>query len=154
MSMLRETAYGLLRRVGDEHRAARFGLAQTLRALDDAVPQVVQAAAEIRLNPEDIRRCSRFLEITYVLRLFAEFEGVLLDFWQNGLGRVTTPKIRVLIERIAAARGISDEDRKGTHEVREFRNDIVHYQLREARLKLPECRSRMGRFARWLPVQW
>src|SRR5438445_12908612 len=59
------------------------------------------------LRPRDVSRFKDHLELTYVVRLYAEFEAGLRDAWQHFFGRATFPRMEVLIGRIAALRGIS-----------------------------------------------
>ncbi len=96
---------------------------------------------------------ARNLEITYILRLFSEFEGILRDYW-HAIGRKTKPQIGPLMNRVAAMRGIAAPDLASAHAVREFRNDVIHENLRTIRLPFPECARNLGMFIRWLPMNW
>ena len=153
MSMRKWETFHALGSVGSEFEAGRFALSQTLRALE-ADGDVVQAAAGEDVAQGDVWRCRANMQITYVIRLFAEFEGILLDFWHDGLKRRTTPKVKVVMDRVADLRGMSPAHRTAAHDVREYRNEIIHERLRTARLPFHECKSQLGRFVNWLPEAW
>src|SRR5262249_16538805 len=134
--MERSEAYRRLTRVRDEFLAARASMAYTLR-------QVWAASINppLSVTLEQLNLGSKNLEITYVVRLFSEFEGILLDYWQTEMNRSTEPTVRTLIDRIADSRRMSPEQIADAHHVRDFRNDIVHEQLRELRFPMDECGS-------------
>ena len=151
--MTRQESFGLLHRIRDELDAGRFALARVLADLyRDA--GVYQAARIDGVTGEELKRCARNLEITFVLRLFAEFEAILRNFWLHGVGKATEPEMRVLMESIGRRRGMSDEDLAHAHEIRKYRNDIIHENLRNARFAFPECLRILGLFLRWLRLQW
>lgn len=151
--MKRREAFDTLDEILEELEAARFGLSQTRRVMDGDL-NVVRAGVALGVGHRELRRCEENLEITYVMRLFSEFEGLLQAFWRQGVGRRTRPRARQLIDLVAAVRGISAGHTTGAHEVREYRNDVVHQQLRDARLTSRECASRLGRYLSWLPESW
>jgi hypothetical protein len=91
------------------------------------------------------------------LRLFAEFEGILLDYWQVGLGRLTTPKVFVLINRIGALCPIpvGNDHRNGIHQVREYRNMLVHRRAPQVDpLTFDECLRHLGKYLAYFPRNW
>lgn len=91
------------------------------------------------------------------MTLFAEFEGILLDYWQDALGRTTKPKVSVLITRIADSCPVpvSDAYRDDVHLVRHYRNSLVHAHAEPAApLTVAECLTRFGRYIAHLRQQW
>lgn len=96
------------------------------------------------------------LEITYIIRLFAEFEAGLRDCWQSYFLR--KPKIDVgnLIDSIAAKRSIPQDWLESAHVVRMFRNVIVHEKpLSDLRqLAIEDARSHLCRYFSRLPLRW
>ncbi len=94
------------------------------------------------------------LQITYLLRLFAEFEGVLRDYWLNGRKRTSRPPMIDLMNSIAAYCIMSNDDVQDAHEVRDYRNDVIHQHLQDPRFDFQTCRSRLACFIRWLPQKW
>jgi len=151
--MQRSEAFDILRRIRDEFSAAQFAVTDLLRRPPCDL-QLLKAKEELGLTTGRFQRCAANLEITYIIRLFCEFEAVLLDYWEHGLGRPTRPKARVLMERIAAGRGMAPDHLTKAHDVRAYRNEIVHEGSRTSRLSFRECSTHLGRFASWLPTQW
>ena len=151
--MERDVAFNLLVNIRDEHQAARFAVTETGHAFQVSA-EWVRAGLDAGVTSGKLARCARNLEATYVIRLFSEFEGILLSYWQGGLGRRTRPKVHVLIERIADIRKCDSTTRADAHEVQEYRNDIIHEQLRDARLTLQQCQNQLDVFLSWLPPRW
>jgi hypothetical protein len=145
----------MLDRVSEEMEAARFAIIQTIGAVDREATWA-RLAEQARVGRGELLRCRANLETTFLLRLFAEFEAILRDYWRQGLHRRKQPDVSVLIGRVAAYRRVPDKhpDHLGVDEVREYRNDLVHEQIRVARLTFEQCLSRIGRFLRWLPAEW
>src|SRR5438552_17350243 len=78
------------------------------------------------VRPRDVNRFEDHLELTYVVRLYAEFEAGLRDAWRHFFGRATFPRMEVLINRVGALRDISPQVIAAVHHVRDYRNDIIH----------------------------
>src|SRR6185437_4681459 len=123
--MTQQEAHHRLRRVRDELLAARYALGRAEAKWD---VEAGKAAAGFRgeVTVDEIRRTAESLDRTFVMRLFAEFEGILLDYWEHGLGRSTEPKAADLINGIAAScpLPISDDHRDNVHHVRRYRNNL------------------------------
>jgi len=150
--MNRSHAFNLLRRVRGELEAGRFALAEVLRA-SKANLDFLQAAHQSRVSPAELRRCADNLEITFTLRLFAEFEAVVRDFWETAV-RPTSPDMRTLIDSVAARRAIAPDHVAAAHAIREFRNDIIHENLRDLRFTFSDCARDLGRYLSWPPDAW
>jgi hypothetical protein len=65
------------------------------------------------------------LELTYIVRLYAEFEAGLRDYWKNHLNRTTHPPMFQLLQSLANQR-ISSDRLDDADAVREYRNFLVH----------------------------
>lgn len=101
----------------------------------------------------DAHAASVNLEGTYLLRLFAAFESGLRSYWTSI--RTTKPPVRDLVDSIAGDRRVSDELRDEVHEVREYRNGLVHESDEEAEpVLLAEARRRLCTFFARLPDNW
>lgn len=150
--MTRSHAFELLRRVRGELDATRFALTEILRSAAQNLA-VLQAASHSGVSEGELRRSASNLEVTFILRLFAEFEAVLRDFWIADV-RPTRPDMSPLMDSIAARRRISAAELVAAHEVRIFRNDIIHENSRELRFTFSECARALGKFLRWLPDSW
>jgi hypothetical protein len=104
---------------------------------------------------KDAQNLARNLEATFLIRVFAEFESGLRDFWEKSLGRATHPSVKDLLDSIAARRDIPQDWLDDVHEVRNFRNSFVHERKGdEISVSLSEARGRLCRFFSWLPGDW
>jgi hypothetical protein len=65
------------------------------------------------------------LESTYLVRLYAEFEAGLRDYWANHLNRGTHPPMAQLLQSLADQR-LSIDRLEDADAVREYRNFLVH----------------------------
>ncbi len=65
------------------------------------------------------------LASTYVIRLYAEFEAGVRDYWANHLKRSTHPPMVQLLKSLASQR-VSEDRYEDTDDVREYRNFLVH----------------------------
>jgi hypothetical protein len=70
------------------------------------------------------------LESTYMIRLYAEFEAGLRDYWENHLNRDTHPPMIQLLQLLADQR-ISIDRLEDADAVREYRNFLVHSESGE-----------------------
>ena len=140
--MNRSAAYDLLARVEDELDAAQFALSYVLRGID-VNANFAQAAIVEGVTGNE-----------FVLRLFSEFEGILRDYWRGGLGRITRPDMHPLMESIAHRRDMNQDDLDQAHEIREYRNDVIHEAAGDARYGFSECKRALAMYLRWLPLQW
>jgi hypothetical protein len=151
--MTRSTAYEALARVRDELESARFALSTIARAWHEHLAAAPTPGGR-NLSLADIRRCLDNLELTYVLRLFATFEAILREFWLNGVGRTTEPDLRPLIDSIGRRRSMDAATLATTHDVRDFRNRIMHQNVQVLRFDFGQCAKSLGAYLSWLPVQW
>jgi len=65
------------------------------------------------------------LESTYMIRLYAEFEARLRDYWANHLNKNTHPPMVQLLRSLADQR-VSIDRFEDADSVREYRNFLVH----------------------------
>lgn len=151
--MKRSAAYDILRRVRDELEAARFALRYVLESRADS-PTLDAAATRQGITNDELARCARNLEVTFVLRLFSDFEAILRDYWRTGMGRRTEPEMRRLMDSIAARRVMNADDLRLAHHIREYRNDVIHERLRDPRFDFPTCARAIGKYLFWLPEEW
>src|SRR5665213_1825987 len=152
LRMQREHAFTLLKGVRDELDTARVAIAQSLREMG-ANAEFLRALTRNGVGEGELKRCAKNLEVTYVLRLFSEFEAILRDYW-SAIGRKSKPQIGTLINRVAAIRKIAPADLSQVHDVRDFRNDVIHENVRNMRLSFDVCKRNIGIFIKWLPVDW
>jgi hypothetical protein len=150
--MTRQYAFNMLDRVHDELESARFAIRLVVARWHDAA--ILSAARRGTHTRSELHRCLANLEMTYTLRLFAEFESTLRDYWQNGMSRSTEPGMFDLMGSIASNRTMNTDDLAAAHSVREFRNLLVHGNSMNASLDFPTCLRRLGCYLRWLPLAW
>lgn len=146
-------AFDKLDGVGNEFSAATFSLGHTLKTFQSD-PGLSQAGSPDDLTLRHVQVCETNLGVTYLVRLFAEFEGVLRDYWANGRKRATSPPMIDLMNSIASYCFMSEEDLAGAHAIREYRNAVVHEHRQDPQYGFQSCRSRLARFVRWLPQTW
>ena len=139
---------GRIKAVEREFEAAHFAI--------DWVLNIVQSdptVLEGKLRPNDIRIAREQMEATYMVRLFAEFETALRDYWATK--KVTHPPVRDLLESLAGSRSVSKDALKNAHAVREFRNALVHErQDAPDAISLAQARHHLCTFVSFLPRKW
>ncbi len=101
----------------------------------------------------NLQRAERNLETTYIIRLFAEFEGILrLVLLTHDPRRRVSREAYNRINHAARLFSIPDSVRDAVHDAREYRNSVVHPGgVRTASLTMPQARSVLNRFLKPLP---
>lgn len=125
------------------------------KAVDDFITAIREDPDRLpsNTNVRDANTMSNNLEGTYLIRLFAAFESGLRNRWESS--RTTKPPVRDLIDSIAGSRGAPDELREQVHEVREYRNSLVHESDGETEpVALGVARGRLCTFFARLPENW
>jgi hypothetical protein len=107
--------------VAKEHLAAKTA-ADLLRAQLQADPN---CGTNQGWEARDGAAFTDNLESTYIVRLYAEFEAGLRDYWANHLNRPTHPPMVQLLQLLADQR-ISIDRLEDADAVREYRNFLVH----------------------------
>lgn len=151
--MTRSAAYQTLLRVRDEMGAARFALSVVLRDWHLHLAAAPSPSGRA-LSHGDLRRCRDNLEITYILRLFGTWEAILRDYWLHGLGRRTDPDLRPLIDSLATRHGVAPATLAAVHDLRTFRNEIVHENLQVLRYDYSQAAKGLSTFVSYLPPNW
>jgi len=132
---------GLVRVVA-EHEAARKAVTFLLSSAD-VNPTLLVAGTTTFAG---LRACLKNLERTYLVRLFALFEGTLRDIWLKSFKKKNQPKTSLLDGCAAKRKFLPDRLRSDVHEVREYRNAVVHGHRQSSSL----WRTRRVGFARFL----
>jgi hypothetical protein len=113
----------------------------------------------IALRFPDVRNVTptlQELDPTYVIRIFAVFENGLRSYW-NTEKPGKKPDMKPLMDAIGSRRKIDYNILKEAHEVRDYRNQIVHQKMKgEAKLSytMEEVRRRLSLYFDRLPFQW
>jgi len=121
------------------------------RFLEHAQQDPTILIADLRRG--EIVTASRNLEGTYIMRLFAEFETGARQYWDATWG--TDIKTFDLFEALAARRTIPDTDLQNGHQVRDYRNSLVHEREDQPEsLEVAVARKYLCTFFSYLPMQW
>lgn len=147
--MKRHEAIARLKALEEEFRATEFAIADALqRALVDPAPLL-----RYELSPADLRRAEQRVEATYVVRLFAEFEVSVRGYLRTV--KRTHPPMRGLIDGVVARRrSIPPRLHGDMHDVRRYRNGLLHGPLGPPAWRIEDCRSVLCRFLAHLPEEW
>lgn len=139
---------GRIKAVEREFLVAQHGMG-ILREIARRDPTAL--AGDMRFR--EIEPVIKNMEATYVIRLFAEFESGLRQFWE--VARGTDPGTRDLIDGVASLRRIPHEQRVAAHDVREHRNRLVHEREEQVEaVPIAKVRRLLIDFFRFLPTQW
>lgn len=151
--MMRDQAYQILARVRDELETARFALsvvAQNWDRLTTSASPITARAIAIG----NLRLCRDHIELTYIMRLFAAFEATLRDYWLNGVGRKTEPDLISLLTSLTGRQNMDAETLAAVNNIREWRNQVIHRDMRLQQFDFPSCARAFGLFISWLPIEW
>ncbi|HEY7429088.1 MAG TPA: hypothetical protein VH682_32975 [Gemmataceae bacterium] len=66
------------------------------------------------------------LEATYIVRMYAEFEAALRDYWKTHKGKDTHPKMVQLLNEAIPDQHFPQDCIDNADDVREYRNFLVH----------------------------
>ena len=125
-------------------------------ALEDALTHHSGLLTAGGLTAVDLRTYRSKLHDTYFIRLFAEFETGLKDYWTKGLGKDPRTRIMDVIDSVAAKHPrIIDAWRINVHAARRYRNHLIHEEDAEAvSVTVTDARRYLGRFFGCLPENW
>jgi hypothetical protein len=150
-------AFASLNGVRDELEAARLAIAHTQMGIRNGQALTIRVAG---FRPSHFGECAGNLERTYVLRLFAEFEGIVRTYWALARPRPRrrrTP-MEILLDRSALSCRMPVDVLEDAHDVRRYRNSLIHDDHEDnaaiAVLDFHECKSRLAAFVRSLPLRW
>jgi hypothetical protein len=135
---------------------------QQLEALSDecaaasaAIAYLARVWHEARTSPEvtaisyaDVREAADNVETTYIIRLFSGFEALLVEHLAALYPQLRIPRTaEALINRVALRERIPDPIRDLAHNIREYRNMLVHRRPPHAPvISFREVRSALNRF--------
>ena len=137
-----------IRAVEREYEAMRFSATTTRKQLQRD-PTVLTGDLAV----SHFHEASQNLEGTYLVRVFAEFEVGARDFYQTV--KDTNPRTYDLIESLASRCRIPDTQRMTAHQVRDYRNLLVHERnMSTDPVPISIARSHLCKFFRFLPFDW
>ena len=136
------------------------------QVVSDAIERLRVAVADGRIrlpggtSVRDLDTARHQLEGTFLIRLWAEFETAVLSYFR-WLKKDPGRRIRAtdLIDAVAASRhgrALADAARREVHEVRKYRNSLVHDRdVPASRVALSEARRRLNIYLGVkLPEHW
>jgi hypothetical protein len=107
------------------------------------------------LNQADFEALKENLASTYLIRLFAEFETGLREYWKRRSKKKVIPRVSDMMKSISSSRGIDHQDMENADIVRKYRNKLVHEEDSEARVvDVGEARRFLCVFFSSLPEDW
>ncbi|MBX9583890.1 MAG: hypothetical protein K2X87_26625 [Gemmataceae bacterium] len=98
----------------------------------------------------------RDLAVTYLVRMFAEFESGLRSFW-GAVKPGKKPMTEQLINGVASKCRVPDPLRVEVHQVRAYRNRVVHgneYDEAVTPVSVADARRSLVLFLNRLPFEW
>jgi hypothetical protein len=94
------------------------------------------------------------LHDVYFVRLFACFESALRHYWRTSV-KATKPSTEQLLGSIAGRRGVPQDTLDAVHEIRKFRNYLIHEEHEvEARFTIEEASRHLNTYLARLPLEW
>ena len=124
-------------------------------ALEEALTRDSGLLTAGGLTVVDLRTYRSKLHDTYFIRLFAEFETGLKDYWKHGLGKDPGTRIMDVIDSVGAKHRVLEANRINVHAARKWRNRLIHEEDAEGEsITLTEARRYLGRFFSSLPDNW
>lgn len=112
-----------------------------------------------RTTLRDLDSAAVRLEATYVVRMWAEYETTLRSY-RRFVTRDPDDQLRTVdlinwVAGVRQGRAVSEEARADVHEVREYRNSLVHERAQPApQVSIGVARRRLNTFLAKLPAHW
>jgi hypothetical protein len=150
--MTKREVFDRIRNVRYELDSAQFALAHVIRFVGSDL-KTLQQAGRAGISPSELLRCRDNLEVNYILRLFSEFEAALRTYWISQV-RNTQPNMETLMDRIADRVSMAPEPLAAAHEIRDYRNDIIHQNPRALAYTYGDSAKALGTYLGWLPQNW
>ena len=121
--------------------------------------------AELDKNPSTLRKegltradfdgFTNNLQATYLIRIFAEFESGLREYWKALSKKKTRPQVSDLIKSISSKRKVDIKEIENVENVQNYRNKLVHDEQKEAQaVNIKDARKSLCAFVRRLPEDW
>ena len=114
-----------------------------------------------KTSPRDLAAAAERIESTYLVRMWAEFETALRSYRRHVTGDPDDQiRARNLVDWTAGVRrgrAISADVRDDVHEVREYRNFLVHERddrAPPAAITIEAARKRLNTLLHCLPIEW
>lgn len=126
----------------------------TVRVLTQLAEQQPAYLRDHELSLAEMRTVIVELSEVYFVRMFACFESCLRHYWRASVKR-TKPLTEQLLSSIARRRGIPQDTLDAVHEIREYRNCLVHEENQAARqYAINEAFKHLQTYLARLPIEW
>ena len=129
-------------------------VAVALGLLDDRLSREPSTLTDRSLNAGHLSAARDGLDRTFLLRMVTEFEAALRNYWRDGIGRRTEPRMKSLIDAVASRQRTPTDILKEAHEVREWRNAVAHHAATADAMPFGVARRRLCLFVSFLPEHW
>jgi len=120
-----------------------------------AVVQTGNVELPAKTSPRDLVAALDQVEATYLIRMWAAFEMALRSYHEEKTGHDEIKAVNLVgwTAGIKQGRAISEDVRDRVHEVRNYRNYLVHGNPAHA-VTIEDARKRLNTLLHCLPIQW
>lgn len=148
--MLRSACYDRVKAV----RTACHTALETINVFKQLATNQPDLLYENDLTLPDINDVLRQMHDAYFVRMFGCFESVLRQYWQAEVKK-SKPQMQLLCNSIANRLGIPQDTLDLVHEVRDFRNFVVHEEHEIiVRHTIDTAFGHLNAYLSRFPVQW
>ena len=106
------------------------------------------------LDLTEMRALEKVLHDVYFVRMFACFESSIRHYWWNKI-RETKPLTEQLLSSMAGRLGVPQDTLDTVHEIRSFRNILIHEDHRATRqFTIDEASGPLNTYLARLPREW
>lgn len=148
--MLRLDCHDRIKQVKSRYETAR----QTVNMLISLVKQQPQYLYDNNLSLMELQALEEELHSVYFIRMFACFESSLRHYWRTSV-KNTKPQTKQLLSSIAGRRGVPQDTLGVVHEIREFRNFLIHEEHEVGKqFTIDEAIGQLNTYLARLPLQW
>jgi len=127
---------------------------QTVNILIGIVENQPKYLHQYKLALDELHDLRKGLHDIYFVRMFACFESNLRNYWMTSVKK-SRPLTYQLLSSIAGRRGIPQDVLDTVHEIRDFRNYLIHeeHEVRR-RFTIVEASRYLNTFLARLPIKW
>ena len=127
---------------------------QTVNVLIGIVIEQPEYLYRHELSLVELRNLAEELHAIYFARMFASFESSLRHYWRTSV-RDSKPLTQQLISSIAGRLGVSQDTLDTVHEIRDFRNYLIHEERAvKRRFTIDEASGHLNTYLARLPLEW
>jgi len=127
---------------------------KTLKAFIEIAAVQPKVLYENDLSLREIRSLEQGVHDVYFVRMFACFESTLRDCWRKKV-RDTKPTTEQLLSAMAGRFGIPQDTLDFLHEIREYRNHLIHQEAKTPKpFTVDEASPYLNEYLARLPLKW